>query len=95
MPQKLKPQYYKMKKNLSPLTLKSKRKIIIKSSKGLIIEAIRGNQSFVDAKHARRYWIKKILQFVFFGIPIRDKSFQQSASTMSNKESVSFWTKFR
>ena len=47
MPQKLKPQYYyKMKKNVSPLTLESKRKIIIKSSKGLITEAVRGKSVF-------------------------------------------------
>ena len=42
MPQKLKPQYYGMKKNVSSLTLESKRKKKIKSSKGLITGAVRG-----------------------------------------------------
>ena len=46
-------------KNVLPLTLKSKRKKIIKSSKGLITEAVSGKSVFLMLSIWEDVWIKK------------------------------------
>ena len=81
-----------MKKYIAFDTRKQEKKII-KSSKGLITGAVRGKSILLMLSTQEDIWIKKNPQVFFFGIPIKDKSFQQSASTVSNKESVSFLTK--
>ena len=50
MSQKLKLQYYEMKKNALPSTLESKRNKIIKNSKGLITGVVRGKSIFCQLK---------------------------------------------
>ena len=76
MPQKLKLQYYEMEKNMSPSTLESKRNKIIKNSKGLIIGVVKGKSVFCQLKKVFGLKKKKSQQFLFFGIPMKDKSFQ-------------------
>ena len=75
MSQKLKLQYYEMKKNALPSTLESKRNKIIKNSKGLITGVVRGKSVFCQLKKVFGLKKRRSQQFLFFGIPIKDKSF--------------------